>query len=198
MSSPKPVPLATRTVTRTVPRPTFTSAPPTQPPTDVPPPTVAGPATPTRGPTPRPIPTRVPTPVKTPTPAPPPPTQDPYAGYLYKPGKLKCITSPNTRIQGTIYTGGAKQDNVWVRVSSSDDGSPAIDDALTGTDPADIKHIDPALAGQYRLGLYEGKQVGGTWFVFVLGLEKEAISPMVRVLTSEGPGDNTCTVDFSH
>jgi hypothetical protein len=85
-----------------------------------------------------------------------------------------------------------------VRVTASEDGSPAIDDALTGTDPADIKHIDPALTGQYRLGLYEGKQVGGTWFVFVLGLEKEAISPKVRVVTSDGPGCNTATVDFSH
>ena len=189
----------TRIVTRTVPRPTFTAAPPTLQPTDVPPPTSAPPpVVPTRAPAAPRTPTRKPTAGPPPAPPPAPPTEDPYAGYLYKPGKLTCVNSPNTRIQGTVYTGGAKQDNVWVRVTSSEDGSPAIDDALTGADPADVKHSDPALAGQYRLGLYEGKQVGGTWFVFVLGLDKEAISPKMRVVTSEGPGNNTCTIDFSH
>jgi len=185
----------TGAATRTVPRPTFTRAAPTPLPTDTPSP--AKPGT-TRPATLRPVPTRTPTPGPTQPPPPPTSTPDPYAGFLYKPGKLTCITSPNTRIQGTVYTGGAKQDNVFVRVSSGEDAPPAIDDALTGTDPTDIKHIDPALQGQYRLGLYEGKQKGGTWFVYVLGAEKEPISPKVRVVTSEGPGKNTCTVDFSH
>ncbi len=182
----------TGAATRTTPRPTFTRAAPTPLPTDT-----ALPAKPgtTRPATLRPVSTR------TPTPPPPPPvsTPDPYGGFVYRPSQVTCVTAGDTRIQGTVSSGGQKQNNVWVRVSSSEDGGPVIPDFLTGVDPKDPKHIDGSLVGKYQLGLREGGYIGGTWFVFVLrDADLDAISPKVRVVTDNGPGNNICTVDFSH
>ena len=191
-------PAPTRTVTRTVPRPTFTSVPPTPPPTDVPPPTVAAPATPTRGPVPRPVPAHTSTPVKSATPVPPPPTPNPDAGNYYRAIVKGCVTSPNTRIQGTVYDEGVPQNEIKVRVSVTDDGSPVMDDSFTGRDPYDIKHVDPSRVGKYQLGLSEGAQIDGTWFVFIVNPNDELLTRKVQVATTKGPGCNVWTVDFAH
>ena len=191
-------PTPTRTSTRTAVRPTFTLAPPTSPPTDVPLPTATVAATPTRGPVPRRVPTHTPTTVKSATPVPPPPTPNPDAGYYYAAVVKGCIAAPNTRIEGTVYDHGVPQNEIKVRVSSSDDGSPAIDDSFTGRDPYDVKHVDPSRVGKYQLGLYEGQQKGGTWFVFVINPDDELLTRKVTVQTTEGPGCNTATIDFTH
>lgn len=185
----------TRTPTR--PRPTFTlfaelipetptnTPPPTQPPTPRPP-------TATRPPT------RVPTATKPPPPAPLPPTPDPYAGYYYRPVNKGCVTAGNTRIQGTVIENGSKKNGVRVRVALSEGGDPVIDDFITGVDPADYKHADPSLQGQYRLGLFEGQQNAGNWWVFILDDSGNRISPGVYINTQDGGGCNTATIDFVH
>jgi len=190
-------PTAARTATRTV-RPTFTLAPPTQPPppdTLPPPPPAAPSIVPTRPPTARPVPTRPPA---SPTPAPPPPTPDPYAGFYYKPTKKICVTAPNTRIEGTVYDRGVSRNGIRVRVSDREGGDPSIDDFITGTDPSDYKHIDPALQGKYRLALYEGLRNAGNWWVFIIDDSGNLLSPGVLITTQDGGGCNTATVDFSH
>lgn len=187
----------TRTPTR--PRPTFTlyaQVVEQETPTSPPPPTIPPPPPP-RPPTARP-PTRVPTPARSPTPAPLPPTPDPYAGYYYKPVNKGCVTAGNTRIQGTVIENGGKKNGVRVRVSLSEGGDPVIDDFITGVDPADYKHIDPSLQGQYRLGLFEGQQNAGNWWVFILDAGGNRISPGVYVNTQDGGGCNTATIDFVH
>ncbi len=189
-------PASTRTPTR--PRPTFTLFAQLIPeePTNTPPPTLPPPPT-LRPPTPRP-PTRIPTPTKPPAPAPLPPTPDPYAGYYYKPVNKGCVTANNTRIQGTVFENGGKKNGVRVRVSLYEGGEPVIDDFITGVDPADYKHIDPSLQGQYRLGLFEGKQNAGNWWIFILDETGNRISPGVYVITQDGGGCNTATIDFVH
>lgn len=194
-------PTATRTVTRTVPRPTFTSVPPTAIPSDTPPPLPPQPTTtlvvPGPAPTQRPT-TRPPTPSKSATPAPPPPTADPYAGYYYKPRNVKCVTAPNTRIEGTVTENGIPKNGVRVRVSDVTGGGPSIDDFITGTDPSDFKHTCPECAGKYRLALYEGQQNAGNWWVFILDNADNLLSPGVLITTQDGGGCNSATVDFVH
>lgn len=190
-------PTATSTVTRTVQRPTFTPAPPTQPPTVIPP-TLPPPPSPTRTPTTRPAPTRIPTPARAPTPAPPPPTPDPYAGWYYRPVNKGCVAAPNTRIEGTVIENGVPKNGVRVRVSHAEHAEPSINDFITGTDPTDYKHINPALQGKYRLGIAEGQRIDGNWWVFVLDAGGNPLSPGVHVKTHDDPGCNTATVDFVH
>ncbi len=207
-----------RTITRTPPRPTFTPAPaalpndpayppplvaqnpqpPLQPAPNVPPVPVV---VPTHVPTPRPIvPTRAPTPrpVAPIAPPPPPPTTDPYAGYYYKPSKMVCVTAGNTRIEGIVTENGLPKNGVTVRVSDREGGAPSINDFVTGTDPSDYKHTDPALAGKYRMGIYEGQQNAGNWWVFLIDGAGNLLSPGVLVTTQDGGGCNTATVNFSH
>lgn len=189
-------PTPTRTPTR--PRPTFTlfaqliPDTPTNTPLPTQPPPTPRPPTATRPPT------RVPTATKVPTPAPLPPTPDPYAGYYYRPVNKGCVTAGNTRIQGTVFENGSKRNGVRVRVSLSEGGDPVIDDFITGVDPSDYKHNDPSLQGQYRLGLFEGQQNAGNWWVFILDEAGGRISPGVYVNTQDGGGCNTATIDFVH
>ena len=185
---------ATVTPTATRPRPTFTlSARLIEIPTDIPPPSSTRPPSPT----PRP-PTRIPTATKPAPTLPPPPTPDPYAGYYYKPVNKGCVTAPNTRIQGTVIENGSKKNGVKVRVGLFEGGDPVIDDFITGIDPSDYKHIDPSLQGQYRLGLFEGQQNAGNWWVFILDDGGSRISPGVYVITQDGGGCTTATIDFVH
>ncbi len=187
----------TRAATRTV-RPTFTSIPPTLPPTDTPPPT-SPPIIPTPVPTLRRVPpTRIPAPIKTATPPPPPPTADLYGGYYYRPVDKGCVTTPNTRIQGTVYDNGAPENGVIVRVSDRFGGGPSINDFVTGTDPSDYKHIDPTVQGKYRLALYEGQQNAGNWWVFIIDGSGNPLSPGFLITTQDNGGCTTATVDFVH
>lgn len=194
-------PTATRTVTRTAPRPTFTPVPPTDVPTDTPPPLPTQPSptfvVPAPAPTQRPT-TRPPTPSKSATPAPPPPTADPYAAYYYKPRNIKCVTASNTRIEGTVTENGIPKNGVRVRVSDREGGAPSIDDFITGVDPADYKHNCPACAGKYRLALYEGQQNAGNWWVFIIDDGGNLLSPGILITTQDAGGCNTATVDFVH
>ncbi len=187
---------STRTPTR--PRPTFTLFAQLVPeePTITPPPTQP-PPTP-RPPTSTRAPTRIPTATRPPPPVPLPPTPDPYAGYYYRPVNKGCVTAGNTRIQGTVVENGIKKDGVKVRVSLSEGGDPVIDDFITGLDPSDYKHVDPSLQGQYRLGLFEGQQNAGNWWVFILDGGGNRISPGVYINTQDGGGCNTATIDFVH
>ncbi|MDE3088119.1 MAG: hypothetical protein KGJ80_01880 [Chloroflexota bacterium] len=184
-------PTATRTPTRTAPRPTFTTAPPTvelPPPTEIPP-------TPTQRPTaaPRLAPTRT----KTPTPAPPPPTPDAQAGWYYHYKILSCVPDVNTRVQGTVYDNGVPVNGVTVRVQSDPAGGPFLD-FLTGIDPADPNHKDASLQGKYRLGIQEGGRLGGYWYVFALSESGDPASAQAVIRTDDGPGCNTATIDFTH
>jgi hypothetical protein len=190
------------TRTQTV-RPTFTRVPPTIPPT--PPAPIVLPTTvpPTRVPTSRPAPTRPPTPKPVaPPPAPPPasPTPDLFGGYYYRPVDKGCVSASNTRIEGTVYDNGMPKSGVIVRLSESDHGPqfPAFNDFVTGTDPADYKHIDPTLNGKYRLSPAEGQRVNGNWWVFLIDGSGNPISHSFFVHTQDGPGCNTATVDFVH
>ncbi|MBI5651450.1 MAG: hypothetical protein HZC40_13560 [Chloroflexi bacterium] len=179
-------------------RPTFTRVPPTAPPTQAPPPTNPPPPTtrpPTARPTVRPAPTRVP---PTPVPAAPAPTVDPYPGFYYKPKPAVCVASGNTRIQGTVTDQGVPRNGVIVRVSYEQNGPPIINDSVTGTDPRDHMHTDPTLQGKYQLGIKEGEQFDGNWWVFIVDSSGNALSPGVHVKTHDGPGCNTATVDFAH
>ena len=190
ISGTTPSPLPTRTT-----RPTFTLVPPTLPPP--PPPPTAAPTRPAPTATPRRVPTRTPIPLP-PTAAPIPPTPDPYAGFYYKPVNKGCVTTDNTRIQGTVYENGVKKNGVTVRVSDREGGAPSINDFVTGTDPNDHKHIDPSLQGQYRLALYEGQKNAGNWWVFIIDNGGNLLSPGVYVLTQDGGGCTTATIDWNH
>jgi hypothetical protein len=132
-----------------------------------------------------------------PTPA-PPPTPDPYAGYYYRPVNKGCVTAPNTRIEGTVYDNGVKKNGVIVRVSHAEHAEALIDDFVTGTDPSDYKHIAPERQGMYRLALYEGQQIDGNWWVFVVDSGGNPLSKGVYIKTHDGAGCNTATVDFVH
>ncbi len=194
-------PTATRTVTRTLPRPTFTPAPPTALPTIPPPPPPPPPtATPTRAPTARRTPTRVPTVAKSPTPAPPPPTADPDVGWYYKRVFKGCSTStsPNTRIEGTVYDYGLKKNGVTVRLSHGEHLEALIPDFVTGVDPNDYKHLAPERQGMYRLSPAEGGYVDGNWWVFVVGSDGNPLSKGQYIKTHDGPGCNIAIVDFVH
>ncbi|MBI4785434.1 MAG: hypothetical protein HY782_00075 [Chloroflexi bacterium] len=190
-------PTATSTVTRTV-RPTFTRVPPTAPPTPtlVPAPTVR-PVTATRVPTARPAPTRT-LPLPPTAPPPPPPTADLYQGYYYRVAKSVCTPAQNTRAEGTVYDNGVPQNGVRVRIANGNGGSPVIDDFITGVDPSDYKHVDPALQGKYRLGLAEGQQMDGNWWVFIVDSNGQQISVGAYFKTSDTTGCNTAAIDFAH
>ena len=192
-------PGATSTSAPTV-RPTFTRIPPTIPPpppqpTSPPPPT----APPTRAPTVRPPPTRAPT-LKPAAPPPAPPTADLFGSYLYRPVSKGCVTAQNTRIQGTVYDNGMKQNGVIVRLSESDGGPkfPELDDFKTGTDPSDYNHHCPECEGMYRISPAEGQMVDGNWWVFIIDGSGAPLSKGFFIHTQEGPGCNTATVDFVH
>lgn len=189
-------PTPTRTATRTPPRPTFTPVPPTPAPT-LAPPTV--PLVPTRPPTPRPVPTRTRVPPSL-TPAPPPPTPDPDAGWYYKRVFKGCqtSTSPNTRIEGTVYENGLKKDGVLVRLSHGEHLEAVIPDFVTGVDPTDHKHIAPERQGMYRLSPAEGGYMDGNWWVFVVDNNGNPLSKGQYIKTHDGPGCNIAIVDFVH
>ncbi len=191
-------PTPTRTAARATVRPTFTRVPPTRPPS----PTLvivptSPPKAPTRTPTRRPPATARPAVVVQPTPA-PPPTADPYQGYYFKVESNTCTTAPNTRIEGTVTVNGALQDGIRVRVSHAHGSGPSVDDSITGTDPRDHKHYAPEFHGKYRLGLFEGQQNAGNWWVFVVNSNGDPLSPGAFVNTHDGPGCNTATVNFAH
>lgn len=187
------------TVTETRPRPTFTRVLPTMVPTPVPtirPPTrPPAPRATTRPPTARPVPTRTPTPAP-PTAIIPTATPDPDAGYFYRVSKVSCVASDNTRIEGTITDNKMAQNGVMVRVSGSPFGPKAMEDAITGLNPADNRRNDPAFVGKYRLGLAEGTRIEGNWFVFAVNAAGEPLSRNVNVQTSSA-GCNTATIDFA-
>ncbi len=190
-----PEPTGTRAI-----RATFTPAPPTPVPSPTlvasnPKPAAPPPRPPTRAPTARPQPSRTFTPAPT---APPPPTADPYAGFYYRPGKVVCVAAPNTRVEGTIYDNGLPKSGVAVRVSYAENGPPIVADFISGTDPSDYKHVDPALKGKYRVGISEGQRIDGNWWVFVVDGSGNPLSPGVYFKTHDTPGCNTATVDFSH
>ncbi len=188
----------TRTVTRTV-RPTFSPVPPTQSPLPTlmpaPLPAVALPSA-TRAPTARPVATPKPAPSASPV---PPPTADLYQGYYYRVAKNVCTTAPNTRAEGTVFNNGIPQNGVRVRVSGDGlGGGPAVNDFVTGVDPSDYKHIDPSLQGKYRLGIFEGQQNAGNWWVWVVNENGDRISMGAFFNTHDGPGCNTAYIDFAH
>lgn len=187
------------TPTETRPRPTFTRPAPTAIPTPVPPPPPP-PPTPrptTRPPTARPAPTRTPIPLP-PTAIPPTPTPDVDAGYHYRVAKISCVAGENTRIEGTVTDNKSLQNGVTVRVSGSPFGPKAMEDAVTGVNPADFRRTDPAFQGKYRLGLAEGTRIDGNWFVFVINSAGEPLSRNANVQTTSAAGCNTATIDFAH
>lgn len=180
-------------------RPTLTRVPPSPAPTvPPPPPPTARPTQTRRPPTARPIPTRTFTPAPPPTGVPPTATPDPDAGYAYRVGKITCIASTNTRIEGTITENGSPLNGVLVRVSGAPHGPKAIDDATTGINPADYKRADPTFAGKYRLGLYEGQRIAGNWFVFVVNAAGEPLSRDANAQTTSEASCNSVTIDFTH
>jgi len=190
------------TPTELPPRPTFTRLAPTALPTAPPPPPptlrpTALPRTPTRVPTARPAPTRTPIPVP-PTPVPPTATPDPDAGYYYRVVKISCVTSDNTRIEGTVTDNKSPRNGVIIRVSGSPFGPKAVNDAETGLNPADNNRADPKFQGKYRLGLAEGMRIDGNWFVFVVNAAGEPMSRNANVQTSGMGSCNTATIDFAH
>ncbi len=73
-----------------------------------------------------------------------------------------------------------------------------IDDFTTGVDPSDHAHQDPSLQGKYRLGIAEGQQIDGNWWVFVVNNKGEQISVGAYFKTHDGPGCNTALIDFGH
>jgi len=192
-------PSATNTAAPTV-RATFTRVPPTVPPpspqpTSPPPPT----APPTRAPTLRPPPTRAPTP-KPAAPPPAPPTADLFGGYYYRPVNKGCSasTSPNTRIEGTVYDNGLKKNGVTVRLSHGEHLDQLLPDFVTGIDPNDPNHRAPEREGMYRLSPAEGGYVDGNWWVFVIGPDGSPLSKGQYIKTHDGPGCNIAIVDFVH
>lgn len=97
-----------------------------------------------------------------------------------------------------MYENGLPRNGVIVRASYAENGPPVVDDFITGTDPSDYKHTDPALKGKYRMGIAEGQQIDGNWWVFLLDSNGNLLSPGVYVKTHDGAGCNTATVDFTH
>lgn len=86
-----------------------------------------------------------------------------------------------------------------MRVSGSGlGGDPAIDDFVTGVDPSDYKHNDPSLKGKYRLGIFEGQQNAGNWWVWIINDKGDRMSPGAFFNTHDGPGCNTAFIDFGH
>ncbi len=137
-------------------------------------------------------------PVPTQTPI-PPPTADLYQGFYYRILKNVCVTAPNTRAQGTVFNNGVPQNGVRVRVSGDGNGGqPAIDDFITGTDPSDYKHVDPALQGKYQLGIFEGQQNAGKWWVWIIDNKEQPLSPGAHFNSQDGGGCNTAIIDFAH
>ncbi len=190
-----------RTATRTV-RPTFTPVRPTvtASPTLVPVPLPAAALpTATRAPAPRPTATHRPAPTSPPPPPPPPPTEDLYQGYYYRVAKNVCTTAPNTRAEGSVFNNGVPQNGVRVRVSGDGlGGGAAINDFITGVDPSDYRHQDPTLQGKYRLGIFEGQQNAGNWWVWIVNENGDRISMGAFFNSQDGPGCNTAYIDFAH
>lgn len=171
-------------------RPTFTPAPSPQP-------TSRATAARTRTPASRAAtapPTAIPQPTLPPAPPPPPVASGPY----FKISKSSCAEGGNTRVIGTVYDGGNKVNGLRVRVSDRAGGGPAIADAETGRDAKNPNRVDSSLQGQYLLALYEGKQSKGNWYVFIINNNGDLLSEAGFIQTSEGPGCNIGTVDFSH
>ncbi|MCL4489516.1 MAG: hypothetical protein M1570_15515 [Chloroflexi bacterium] len=132
-----------------------------------------------------------------PTPVPPPPTPDPQAGYYYHYQIGPCVSDVNTRIQGTVYDDGKPVNGITVRVTGDPDGPP-ITEMMSGVDPTDPKHKNPALTGKYRLGIDEGGHMAGYWYVFIVSTDGVAETAKAVVHTDEGPGCNIATVDWIH
>ncbi len=193
----------TATATRTTVRPTFTPIPPTATlvvrptiaaaPPNFPPPTLPAlsvGATPTR--------TRMAQASRAAT-QPPAPTADPYQGYYYRVIKNVCVTAPNTRAEGMVYDNGVPENGVIVRVANGDGGDPVIDDYVTGLDPqSDKKHTSPDWTGKYRLGIAEGLQMAGNWWVFIIDNKGQKISVGAYFNTHDTNGCNTAYIDFAH
>ncbi len=139
-------------------------------------------------------PTFTPIPLPTLPPAPPPTP----AGPWFKVSGKACVEGGNTRVIGTVYDRGQKVNGLKVRVSWAPGGEPAITDAVTGTYYNDPKRVDSAIQGQYTLALYEGQRVQGNWYVFIITNNGDVLSEMGNVQTSEGPGCNIATIDFTH
>lgn len=191
-------PTVTKTAAPTV-RATFTRVPPTQPP----PPIIAPPPTPLPPPTARPTATRTRTPIPKPAApvvAPPSATPDLFGGYYYRPVFKGCSTStsPNTRIEGTVYENGVKKNGVRVRLSHGEHLDPLIPDFVTGVNPNDHKHIAPEREGMYRLSPAEGGYMDGNWWVFVIAPDGTPLSKGQYIKTHGGPGCNIAIVDFVH
>lgn len=85
-----------------------------------------------------------------------------------------------------------------MRVSYESGGAPVIADFVTGVDPSDYKHHDPALQGKYQLGIAEGQQLDGHWWVFIIDGAGNLLSAGAYIKTQDGPGCNVATVDFVH
>jgi hypothetical protein len=129
-----------------------------------------------------------------------PPTPDPDAGWYYKRVFKGCSTStsPNTRIEGTVYENGVKKNNVTVRLSHGEHLEPLIPDFVTGVDPTDPNHIAPERQGMYRLSPAEGGYMDGNWWVFVIDNNGNPLSKGQWIKTHDGPGCNIAIVDFVH
>lgn len=138
----------------------------------------------------------LPTPIP-PTPAPPPPTSDGQEGYYYHYRMGACVSSDNTRIQGTVYDKGQPVNGITLQVTGDPDGPP-INRIMTGVDPADPKHTDPALKGKFRLGIKEGGYEEGYWYIFVVSTDGVAETAKAVIHTDAGPGCNIATVDWYH
>ncbi len=186
---------STRTPTR--PRPTFTLFAQLVPeePTNTPPPTQP-PPTP-RPPTSTRAPTRIPTATRPPPPVPLPPTPDPQGSYYYKYRIRACVPGDNTRIEGVVINNGSPVNGITLRVTADPDG-PSVDQKVTGIDPSDPSHIDPSLAGKYRLGIAEGARTPGNWWVFIVNANGDAETAKVFLHTDEWAGCNIATVDWVH
>lgn len=176
-----PTPTNTRVVPPTTPTPTFTPtftpAPPTPTFTPMPP-------TPTSPPTATPLP---PTPTNTPTFTPIPTPTPPYE---YRTANVGCYHSGDKFIEGTVWEGGAPNNEVTVRLSWEPDG-PAAADYVTGTN-AD------------RPGMYfHFRATGdtGTYYVWVVDASGKRISDIGTIqFNNEGPDSPTAcwrgVVDF--
>lgn len=197
---------ATRTVARAsaTARPTFTPLPPT----------ISLPSLPTIAPAPTnaplslvPAPTLPPTATRTravqptarPKAQPAAPTADLYQGYYYRITKNVCVTAPNTRAEGTVLNNGVPENGVIVRIANGNGGDPVIDDYVTGIDPqSNKKYTSPEWTGKYRLGVAEGQQMAGNWWVFIVNNKGEQISVGAYFNTHDSNGCNTAFIDFAH
>jgi hypothetical protein len=170
-----------------------------------PPPTaevfVPPPPTDTPLPTPTPIPTNTPEPTSTPVPTDTPtftPTFTPTPTNTFTPTIIpthcpqeycvimqRCEPGENTRAVGTIYENDRPKNGVRVRVSYAMGGPPVIPDFISGNDPNNPNVPDPQRPGYYQLGLLEGGQLAGNWWVFIVNDEDEVLS-QGRLFNTQG------------